>query len=272
MQARLAGLLALIILGLAGCVRETVGGLPAPVSAPARAQAQIDLARAYLQSRDWAGAQPPLLRALELDPRSVEARVLLGLAYEKQNEPQLAESQYREALALEPTHAQALNNYGAFLYGQGRLQEALAPLRKLVQRPDYRLRAQAYENLGLAELRLGHSHAAQQAFRRALQLGAAQPRSSLELAALLLAEGNYQAAERHYRNFAASADHTIRSLCLGVRLARAIGDAQGAERRAQRLAARFPEAVGRCPGADGAMLPANPSLSSGKQAAMPKQP
>ena len=145
----LCGMLALAALGLAGCVRETVGGLPAPASAPERAQAQLDLARGYLQGRDWTRAKPPLLRALQLAPSSVEARVLLGLAHEGENEAQLAEEQYRAALALDPQHAQALNNYGAFLYRQGRFQEALEPLRKLVQRPDYRLRAQAYENLGL---------------------------------------------------------------------------------------------------------------------------
>lgn len=263
-----ACVLALAILGLAGCVRETVGGLPAPASTLERVQAQLDLARGHLQSRNWSRAHPPLLRALELDPGSVEARMLLGLSYEQQNEPQLAESQYREALALEPTHAQTLNNYGAFLYGQGRFQEALVPLRKLVQRPDYQLRAQAYENLGLTELRLGHGKAAQQAFRRALELGVGQPRSSLELADLLLAEGDYEGAERHYRDFAATAGHAVRSLCLGLRLALARGDAQNAERRAQALKSRFSEAVGRClAGADEAPSPA----PSGKQTAGPTQ-
>ena len=246
------GLLALAALGLAGCVRETVGGLPAPASAPERAQAQLDLARGYLQGRDWTRAKPPLLRALQLAPSSVEARVLLGLAHEGENEAQLAEEQYRAALALDPQHAQALNNYGAFLYRQGRFQEALEPLRKLVQRPDYRLRAQAYENLGLAELRLGRLAAAKEAFQRALQFGAAQPRSSLELANLLLSEKDYQGAERHYRNFAAAAGPTAGSLCLGLRLARAAGDEERAASRALALETRFPEAAGRCAaGGDG---------------------
>jgi type IV pilus assembly protein PilF len=187
-------------------------------------QAHLDLARGYLEQRDWNRARDPLERALEIDSRSAEAYALMGVLYQGQNEPELAEQAYRRALRYEPDHAMALNNYGTFLYGQGRYEDALEPLRTLVRNPAYRGRAQAYENLGLTELQVGNREAARAAFERALSFNTVLPRSSLELAELAYEAGEYQQAARYYDMFRNRARQTVDSLCLGLRLARVAGD------------------------------------------------
>lgn len=119
----------------------------------------------------------------------------------------------------------ALNNYGTFLYARGRFEDALEPLRTLVQDPAYRERAQAYQNLGLTELKVGNRERAREAFQRALSFNTVLPRSGLELAQMSFEDGDYEAANRYYDIFRERARQTARSLCLGLRLARRADDA-----------------------------------------------
>ena len=137
----LIGLLWVVLVG--GCVTETTGNLPEPATLNERVQAQLDLARGYLENRDFTRARSPLNRALEIDPRSVEANVLMGVLSQAESDPELAEQHFKSALRLEPDNAQALNNYASFLYAQQRYSEAVERLRKLVRDPDYRARSQA---------------------------------------------------------------------------------------------------------------------------------
>ncbi len=206
----------LLVVFLAGCVTESTGGLPPPAQDNVRLQAQLDLARGYLESRDWSRARPPLQRAMEIDARSAETHVLLAILNERADEPGIAESHLKRALKIDPDYPQALNNYGTFLYGQGRYDEALVPLRRLVGNPEYHMRAQAYENLGLTELKVGTEDAAKEAFSRALRLNFGQPRSSLELADIAYAEGNFDSARNYYEGFRSMSRQNPRSLCLGT--------------------------------------------------------
>ncbi len=221
---RAGWLAAVLLVALMGCVTETSGGRPEPAAADARLQAQINLARGYLESGDRSRAVEPLERALEINPRSADALGLLAVYYQAEEEFELAETYYRRALRADARHPQSLNNYAVLLYGQGRYREALAPLRTLVRDTSYRGRDGAFENLGLTELQLGQVGEARAAFERALALNANLVTSNLELADLALGAGDHAAAVRYYERFRSISRQTARSLCLGINLTRALGD------------------------------------------------
>ncbi len=211
------------LLLLGGCVTTSTGGFETAPKA-VRLQTHLDLARGYLEHRNWSRAKEPLSKALEIDPRSPEAHTLMAVMYQGQKEYELAEKAYRRALRYDPHYALALNNYGSLLYGQGRYKEALEPLRTLVRDPDYRDRARAYEALGLTELKVGDVDQARDAFEHALSFNTVLPRSSLELAQLAYDRGDYQRASEYYDMYRARARQTPGSLCLGMRLARHAND------------------------------------------------
>ena len=234
------------LLILAGCAVRTAQTIESPAPNQERVQAHLDLARGYLASGAAGRARAPVQRALQVDPRAVEAHVLAGVLYQREAQAALAERHYKRALALAPRNAQALNNYGAFLYAQGRLQEALRPLRRAVQDRHYRMRAQAFENLGLAELGLGRVEAARLSFERALGLSESRPRSSLQLARILFAQRHYDVAERRYRQFLEQAGETTHGLCLGVALAAVKGASEQSRQHAALLRRRYPRAIQKC--------------------------
>jgi len=215
--------LLLSVLGsLSGCITEVTGNSIEEASESARVKAQIDLARGYLAENSFQRARRPLEKALEIDSRSVEAHVLKAIIHQQEEEDELAEKHYKLALRFDPSDAQALNNYGGFLYSLGRVDEALVPLRKSVEDTAYSARAQAFVNLGLVESSLENRDEARDAFERSVMLNAQQSRPHLELADIYYTDGNVMQAADHYGQFRSAGRQTPRSLCLGIRIATAL--------------------------------------------------
>ena len=232
--------------GMTGCVTESSGGLPGPAPVKERVQAHLELARGYLEQRDFVRAKPPLERALEIDPRSVETHVLTAVVMQAENEPELAEEHYLTALGIRPEDPQALNNYASFLYAQSRFADALVPLKKLVRNTTYRARPLAFESLGLAHLQLGESEAAGAAFTRALELNQRLPRSVLALAEIGFATGDLEVAERRFNEYNRLARPSAGSLCLGLKLAFANQDADSIASYGLSLKNLYPEQADQC--------------------------
>ena len=231
---------------LSGCVTETTGGLPAPGTESERTKAQLDLARGYIEQRDFNRARTALDSALEIDPRNVEAHVLNAVLLHAQGEFELAEFHYKRALRLDPDNAQALNNYGTFLYSRGRFDDAIEPLARLVQDTGYRARSQAFENLGLAYLRAGRDEDAKAALTRALDLNFRQATAILELAELAFNDEDFAQAASLLSDFKAVARQNARSLCLGVKVAKATGNDDLMASNQMALSNLFPEQADQC--------------------------
>lgn len=215
-----------MVLCSAGCVTTVTGNIgPQAGTKEERVQAHLALARGYLEKRDLQRARGPLETALKIDPQSAEAHVLLAIVYQAQGEDdRLVEREYKTALRYARNSSQALNNYGTFLFASGRYEEARKQLEKAVVDPSYPRRAQAFENLGLVELRLGDIDAAERSFQHSLRLNSAGARSNLELAGLYFDAGDHPMSAAYYAAFAQLAQQNAQSLWLGVQLAWAVDD------------------------------------------------
>jgi TolB-like protein/DNA-binding winged helix-turn-helix (wHTH) protein len=106
---------------------------------PGSAPAQAALADAYL-AVPWLGgpvepsvsrARQAARRALELDPTVPEAHAVLGsITAQFDWDPAGAEPELKRALGLEPDNPVVLRTYSAFLWQEGRFEEALALNRR----------------------------------------------------------------------------------------------------------------------------------------------
>lgn len=219
---RIALLLVTVVL-LAGCVTETSGPQLKPASPEKQMQTLVDLGIGYIRNGEYSRAKDNLNRALTIDPDSPQVHNAFGLVFQLEGETKLADSHFRQATS-DKSFTRAFNNYGAFLFAQGRYREAIDQLNVAANDQFYPNRPQVYENLGVAYAQLGEMSNAEDAFIRATKLNPTQGRALLEMADIRYKQQNYVESRDYYRRYVNSSSQSARSLSLCVRLARIFKD------------------------------------------------
>ncbi|PCI51092.1 MAG: type IV pilus biogenesis/stability protein PilW [Moraxellaceae bacterium] len=186
--------------------------------------ARVMAGSAYLESGDFERAHRHLDRALELDPNSSQAHGAIALLYRFEGDVENEEKHYSEALKLDPKNSSVRHNYGSFLCGVGRFDEAAEAFRQVVADYRYERRGQSYENLGRCLLKQDKTLEAEKAFGHAYRLNKNLPRTVLALAVIYYDLGRNQDSHRLLRHFETIAQTTPESLWLGIRLERIFGD------------------------------------------------
>jgi type IV pilus assembly protein PilF len=227
---------------LAGCVttRETV--FTNPPSPDEAIQQRVQLARNYIGDGNWTDAKRNLKIAVEMDDRNAEIYEAFALIYQSTGEFELAEENYRRAIALDRDFSRARNNYAAFLFARERFEDAEKQLERVVKDTLYDARPQAYINLGLCRVALDKPQLAEEAFVRALAMDRRNRIALLELAQLRLAAGDYAGAGDYYTAYrTAVRQQSARGLWVGVRLAKATGDRDAEGSYGLALRNRYPD-------------------------------
>jgi tetratricopeptide (TPR) repeat protein len=73
----------------------------------------------YIEDKDYQKAHDVLIALAEADPKNESVLFVLGVTYEKNNNPVEAEKVYNRALELNPTYFDAHYNLGVMFYNQG---------------------------------------------------------------------------------------------------------------------------------------------------------
>lgn len=102
---------------------------------PGYGPALMEMARAEISADRGFYAIKALKQASALDPRDWRPWSLLGVAYEQNEQPDLARAAHEQAVRLGPDSPQALSNYALFRAMHGEPQAAEAMLRKAVASP-----------------------------------------------------------------------------------------------------------------------------------------
>jgi len=167
---------------------------------PRYADAYAGLALSNLYHADLTGDQALKGLANQAADKAIELGPGLAAAYETRGYLRYidhfdwagAESDFKHALALEPTNSKALLGYGQFLSDMGRHQDAVAMYRKAIELDP--LSAAIWQNLGATLTNSREYPAAYDAFRHALALLPADPFNKFNLALLQLVDGKAQDA------------------------------------------------------------------------------
>lgn len=244
-EGRRSRILVLLVLSwlLAACAGAPPTGPGEAGTQQERLRAHLDLAEGYLETGELSRARRPLERAMQIDGRSWEAHNLLARIHQLEGDVELADTHFQRALRFGSGQPRVHNDYGVFLYQQGRHDEAVRQLRRAVEDPSNPQRALAYENLGLASLQAGARTEARNAFHRAIMLREHMPVSLLELTELALEESDYRQAAAYYDRFRAMTRQTPRSLWVGIRLARLFDNADAEASYALQLRNLYPDSA-----------------------------
>jgi len=157
---------------------------------PRLIDAEIGWADALRRGGDPAAALPHARHAVELSSGSAAANNMLGVVImAATRDAANAEPHFRRALECDPGFAEAYSNLGNVLHAQGRYAEAVEQYQRALQlAPE---RASVHFNLGVTQMRLGQAASAQQSFRACLDRDPRFNAARTRLADLFISTGRY---------------------------------------------------------------------------------
>lgn len=243
-RERLLALLACAL--LAGCASTSGGGEPRGKRSGTDPQTlaasdQVKLGRGYLERGEYETAHGKLERALELDPKSVDAHTLMAVLYERLERPQFSEKHYKRAVELDPSDGSVNNNYGAYLCRLKRYDEADGYFARAVDDPFYRTPAAALANAGSCAARAGDVAKAEAYFRKSLESNPGDAVALYQMALLTFGKGDFLRARAFIQRFESTSSPDAFALDLAARIEERLGDTDAAAKYRERLKTEFPD-------------------------------
>ncbi len=207
-----------------------------------RAQLRLELAAAYFGNNQVDFALEEVNRAISANPNLGAGYNLRGLIHAALGKDDVAESDFRRALAINPRDAEALQNYGWYLCQHKRFDEANVQFGQALAVPQRRDTARTWLAQGVCHANAGRLDDAEKALQRAYQIDPGNPSTSFNLAEVLLRRGEPERARFHIRRINAVADYVnAQTLWLAARIEHKLGNASGAQELGRQLQNRFPE-------------------------------
>ena len=239
----LATLLLALVLAACGATPARRDGPAArdPNTRQQAAETNVRLGQGYLAQGKLDLARDKLLRALELDPRSVSGHTVIAVLYERIRDEERARVHYRRAVELAPESGDAQNNLATFLCKRGEYDEADRLFAGALQDPFYKTPAVALSNRGACALSAGRVEAAEESLRRAVQLAPDMPDALYGLARATFVRGDFMRARAFVQRYEATGQAGADGLLLGYEVERKLGNVRGANEYRQRLLAQFPD-------------------------------
>lgn len=186
-------------------------------------------------------AQIAIEQALQQEPELVSGLNAAALVHERLNQPQAAESYFKQALEIAPGDPYTHNNYGAFLCNSGRFEAAEEHFLAAAADPQYETPEVAYINAGLCARRIPNLDRAADYFVAAVNANPQMPKARFQMARLHLEQGRPDAAQQDLERYLKSSPHTAQTLLLGVKIENQLGDPLAREIYMRQLRDEFPD-------------------------------
>ena len=213
----------------------------APTGDPRRrAQAHVDLGKAYLQQRRFATALEEVNIALKSDPGFAPAHSLLGAIHVALNERPQALAAYEQAYRLAPKDGDINNDYGWLLCLEGKEEQAQLHFMNAVKNPLYETPTRPFTNAGLCYIRANDYAKALPSLQRAVETDPSNKQAWFLLSESYYRVGNYFAAQQTYRELMRDLDQPMAEvLWLALRVERKIGNTSAEQAYASQLMRKF---------------------------------
>jgi type IV pilus assembly protein PilF len=200
-----------------------------------------ELAITYLKQDNLRAAREKADRALEQNPRSVQAQMAAGFVYDRLGEDKKAGAHFEQAVKLGgKDNPDTLNNAAVFQCRKGDKKRGEELFLQAAASPLYRTPEVALANAGHCASADGRPKDAERYFRQALARRPNMPDPLLALAGIQHEAGNDMQARAFVQRYHEAAPATAQSVWLGYRIERGAGDAAAAEEYARRLRMEFP--------------------------------
>jgi len=204
------------------------------------AEANAQLAIAYMSQGDMTTARDKIEKALEQDSHTATTQLAAGFVYDRLGEDKKAQEHFEEALKLSRDDPSVQNSYASFLCLKGDSKKGEELLVQAAKNPLNRAPAVAYANAGRCARSAGRLPEAETYFRQALSYNADQPDVLFQMAQIQFELGDNLQARAFLERYASNAPISAASLWLGYRIESALGETQQATMYADRIRKDFP--------------------------------
>ena len=202
----------------------------------------VQIAAEYYRLGDIEPALKNAQKALEEDPNNAQAHNVIATIYQQLRQPEQAEKHFRTALGLAPNDSYLLMAWGNFLCDRGDYAGAAAQYQQALANPLFNAPWMAETRAGICGRRAGQIAGAEQALRRALSANPGYAPALIEMAELEHAQGRNPSAKSYLERYLAAGGRGPKALLLGVRIERALGSRQSANRYEKLLRQHYPDA------------------------------
>lgn len=203
------------------------------------AQVNTQLGINYARQGQYDLAIEKLNRAIQQDDSFAQAHSALAVVYQTCGDAVAAEKAYRRALAIDGSDSTVKNNFGVFLCGRGKTDEAQRYFDQVVRDPRYPTPEQAWINSGICAKKKNPEQA-EQAFREALRLHPNDADALAQMAILTYERGDYLRARAFLQRYDLQNRATAELLGVAARTEAALGDRETALNFARRVQQEFP--------------------------------
>ncbi len=204
------------------------------------AEANAQLAIAYMSQGDMTTARDKIEKALEQDSHTATTQLTAGFVYDRLGEDKKAQAHFEEALKLSRDDPNVQNSYASFLCLKGDAKQGEELLLQAAKNPLNRAPAVAYANAGRCARSAGRPTEAEQYFRQALSYNADQPDVLFQMAQVQYELGDNLQARAFLERYGSHAPVSAASLWLGYRVETALGATEQASLYAERIRKDFP--------------------------------
>ncbi|MFN4121541.1 type IV pilus biogenesis/stability protein PilW [Acidovorax sp.] len=206
-----------------------------------RARIRLELASNYFEMGQTNVALDEVKQALAADPTYADAFNLRGLIFMRLADFPQADDSFRRAMALRGNDPNLMHNYGWLLCQQQKYAEADQQFARAIANPTYTARGKTLMARGLCQSSAGQFAEAEQSLLKAYELDAGNPVVGYHLASLLLRRNELTRAQFYIRRLNNSELSNSETLWLGIKIERAIGDTVAMRQLADQLRKRYPD-------------------------------
>jgi type IV pilus assembly protein PilF len=231
-------LLLLILLSLSACVVVDEG----PTQKEKASDINVQLGIGYYNQNNLELANEKLLKALDQNPRSSRAHHAYAVLQNRFMDKEKAEYHFKKAIELDDKNSEALNNYGAFLCRENRVEEAEEMFLRALKNPLYKSPEVAYTNAATC-LRQANKkpEKVKQYLKKALAVGNNFRPALIMLADINFEEKNYELTTIYLKRYHLVGAPTARSLWLEIRNELELNHKEQADQLAEKLKTEFPD-------------------------------
>jgi type IV pilus assembly protein PilF len=208
-----------------------------------RAEIHAELAAGYYERAQMDIALEELAIAERIDPTYTRIYNLYGLIHAVMGELPRAEAQFRRALELAPNDPETRHNWGWYLCTHGRARESIPEFEVAIRNPLYRTPEIALVNAGKCSASIGDVAAADQYFRRALQLRPNDATAAYNLALTSYRSQRLPESRALMKIVMQTNNPAPEALFLGMCVERKLGDRAAEQSYVTQLRNRYPDSA-----------------------------